>query len=135
MILNIMYLQLTQRLGGGVITGEPAVTDVLMGAAGVFDGLLPLPARASDTAATPPATARIAIRVPYVLPGEVTLSFPPPLGNAACTAGMVLGSTDRIEEPSCEFPKYCCVWFPTIGCGISCADNGERLTAAAIITT
>src|SRR5689334_9040476 len=74
--LNIIR-KVTQWLAGGVITGEPAVTDVLTGAFELVElvaGLLPPPVKRSDAATMPPATTAIAISGPYVLPGDVVFS-------------------------------------------------------------
>ena len=84
-----------------MITGAPAVTDVVTGVVGVFGCFWPPRVSSSDKAAAPPAATRMAVSVPYVLPGELTLTpVPPGSGKARFTAALFLGTADRIEWPT-----------------------------------
>lgn len=111
--------------------GVPAVTNVPTGPAAGIDCFRSLPEKASDAATTAPATVRIPITVPYVLPGDavvVVVVFPPGLSckSFAATAPL-LGSTERIEAPTKELSSF--------GGGESCARSGEIVKAVARIQT
>jgi hypothetical protein len=102
--------------GVTVVDGGPTTG----GGGGGAEAFLPFRVRSTAAAATPPATTRTVINVPYVLPGAAV-----EFGKPAFGAGARDGNTARIEGPTNEsFESW-----------EFCARTGATLSATTKIQT